>query len=126
MQTYISNTDGSELKGKISYYDGTEQRILTKEYWQPNGSCLLVNQNGNLYLVEGNENKKSLLYKGNASEPQWVPDGKKILFVEGKNKLYSINVDGTNLTFITSFGLTSSYFWDLFCDPLDEAKKNFR
>ncbi|AKB55514.1 MULTISPECIES: TolB-like translocation protein [Methanosarcina] len=123
LQTYISNTDGSELKGKISYYDGTEQRILTKEYWQPNGSCLLVNQNGNLYLVEGNENKKSLLYKGNASEPQWVPDGKKILFVEGKNKLYSINVDGTNLTFITSFGLTSSYFWDLFCDPLDEAKK---
>lgn len=123
LQTYISNTDGSELKGHISYYDGTEQRILTKEYWQPNGSLLLVNQNGNLYIVEGDENKKSPLYKGNASEPQWFPDGKKILFVEDKNKLYSIDVDGTNLTFITSFGLTSSYFWDLFWDPRDKAKQ---
>lgn len=123
LQTYISNTDGSELKGRISYYDGTEQRILIKEYWQPNGSLLLVNQNGNLYLVEEDKNKKSLLYEGNASEPQWFPDGKKILFVEDKNKLYSIDIDGTNLTFITSFGLTSSYFWDLFWNPLDKAKQ---
>lgn len=123
LQTYLSNTDGSGLKEPVSYYDGTEQRILTKEYWQPNGSLLLVNQNGNLYIVEGDENDKRLLYEGNASEPQWFPDGKKISFVEDKNKLYSIDVDGTNLTFITSFGLTSSYFWDLFWDPLDKAKQ---
>ena len=123
LQTYISNTDGSNLKGNVSYYDGTDERILTKEYWQPDGSLLLVNQNGNLYLVEGDENKKSLLYKGNASEPQWFTDGKKILFVEDKNKLYSIDVNGTDLTFITSLGLTSSYFWDLFWDPLDKAKQ---
>ncbi|PAV13883.1 hypothetical protein ASJ81_03130 [Methanosarcina spelaei] len=123
LQTYISNTDGSELKGNISYYDGSEQRILTKEYWQPNGSLLLVNQKDNLYIVEGKENNKRLLYEGNASEPKWFPDGKKILFVEDKNKLYSIDTDGTNLTFITSFGLTSSYFWNLFCDPLEKVKQ---
>jgi len=123
LQTYISNTNGSNLKGNVSYYDGTDERILTKEYWQPNGSILLVNQKGSLYIVEGDENNKRLLYAGNATKPQWFPDGKKILFVENKNKLYSIDVDGTNLTFITSFGLSSSYFWDLFWSPLDKAKQ---
>jgi len=123
LQTYISNTDGSNLKGNISSYDGTDEFILTKEYWQPNGSLLLVNQNNNLYVIEGNENDKRLLYEGNASKPQWSSDGKKIIFVENKNKLYSIDVDGTNLTFITNFGLTSSYFWDLFWSPLDKAKQ---
>lgn len=123
LQTYISNTDGSELRGNISYYDGTDEHILTKEYWQPNGSLLLVNQDGSLYIIQGDESDKRLLYEGDASKPQWFPDGKKILFVENKNKLYSIDVDGSNLTFITNFGLTSSYFWDLLWDPLDKAKQ---
>jgi len=123
LQTYISNTDGLNLKGNVSYYDGEDTEILTKEFWQPNGSVLLVNQNNNLYIVEGDENDKRLLYEGNASKPQWSPDGKKIVFVENKNKLYSIDIDGTNLTFITNFGLTSSYFWDLFWSPLDKAKQ---
>ncbi len=110
----------------VSYYDGDnpdDQFILTKEFWQPNGSLLLVNQKGSLYIVEGGENNKRLLYKGNATKPQWFPDGKKILFVENKNKLYSIDVNGTNLTYITNFGLTTSYFWDLFWGPLDKAKQ---
>ncbi|KKG18515.1 hypothetical protein EO98_02520 [Methanosarcina sp. 2.H.T.1A.6] len=123
LQTYISNTDGSNLKGNISSYDGKDTEILTKEFWQPNGSLLLVNNDGNLYIVEGDENNKRLLYKGNASKPQWFSDGKKILFVENKNKLYSIDIDETNLTFITNFGLTSSYFWDLFWSPLYKAKQ---
>ncbi|WP_230670006.1 hypothetical protein [Methanosarcina barkeri] len=114
LQTYISNTDGSKLRGNVSHYGDTDEHILTKEYWQPNGSLLLVNQDGSLYIVEGNENNKRLLYEGNATNPQWFPDGKKILFVTNKNKLYSINVDGTNLTFITNFGLTTSYFWSLY------------
>ncbi|HII81618.1 MAG TPA: hypothetical protein HA261_14810 [Methanosarcina sp.] len=117
LQTYISNTDGSNLKGNISYYEGSnpeDTEILSKEFWQPNGSLLLVNQNGNLYIVEGDENNKRLLHEGNVSEPQWFPDGKKILFVENGNKLYSINVDGTNLTFITNFGPTYSYLWKYF------------
>jgi len=122
LQTFISNTDGSNLKGNVSYYDGNDTEILTKEFWQPNGSLLLVNQNGNLYIVEGDENNKRLLYEGNASKPQWFHDGRKILFIENKKKLYSIDIDGTNLTFTTNFGLTSSYFWDLFWSPLDKAK----
>jgi Tol biopolymer transport system component len=113
-QTYISNTDGSNLKRNISYYDGDnpeDTNLLTKEYWQPNGSLLLVNQNRNLYIVEGDENNKRLLYEGNASEPQWFPNGKKILFVENKNKLYSIDIDGINLSFITNFGPTPAHSW---------------
>lgn len=109
-RTYISNVDGSNLKGNISY----DENVWANESWQPNGSLLLVNQYGNLYIVEGDKNNKRLLYEGNASEPQWFPDGKKILFVENGNKLYSINVNGTNLSFITSFGPTYSYFWKYF------------
>jgi Tol biopolymer transport system component len=115
--TYISNTDGSKLKGNVSYYDGSnpdDTDLLTKEFWQPNRSLLLVNQNGYLYIVEGDENNKRLLYEGNASEPQWFPDGKKILFIESKNKLYSIDVDGTNLSFITNLGPIPSYAWNFF------------
>ncbi len=121
--TYISNIDGSGLKGNISSYSNTDEGILIKEFWQPTGSLLLVSQNGNLYIIEGEENDKRLLYKGNASEPQWYPDGKKILFVENKNKLYSIDVDGTNLTYIADFGLTSSLFWDFFWSPINKANK---
>jgi Tol biopolymer transport system component len=110
LQTYISNIDGSKLKGNISY----SEDVWANESWQPNGSTLLVNQNSNLYIVEGDENNKRLLYEGNASEAQWFPDGKKILFVENGNKLYSINVDGTNITFITNFGQTSPNTWKYF------------
>ncbi|AKB50621.1 Periplasmic component of the Tol biopolymer transport system [Methanosarcina barkeri str. Wiesmoor] len=110
LQTYVSNIDGSNLKGNISY----NENLWANESWQPNGSLLLVNQNRNLYIVEGDENNKRLLYKGNASESQWFPDGKKILFVENGNKLYSIDIDGTNLSFITSFGPTYSYTWKYF------------
>ncbi len=115
LQTYISNIDGSKLKGNFSY----NEDFLANESWQPNGSLLLVNQKGNLYTVEGDENNKRLLYEGNATKPKWFPDGKKILFVENKNKLYSIDIDGANLTFITNFGLTTSYFWNV----CNEAKQ---
>lgn len=110
LQTYISNIDGSKLKGNISY----SEDVWANESWQPNGSTLLVNQNSNLYIVEGDENNKRLLYEGNASEAQWFPDGKKILFVENGNKLYSIDVNGTNITFITNFGQTSPNTWKYF------------
>jgi len=110
LQTYISNIDGSKLKGNISY----SEDVWANESWQPNGSTLLVNQNSNLYIVEGDENNKRLLYEGDVSEAQWFPDGKKILFVENGNKLYSINVDGTNITFITNFGQTSPNTWKYF------------
>jgi Tol biopolymer transport system component len=107
--TYVSNIDGSNLKENFS----CDEDFWANESWQPNGSLLLVNQDGNLYIINGEENNKRLLYKGNATKPQWFPDGKKILFVESKNKLYSIDIDGTNLSFITNFGLISSYFWEL-------------
>ena len=118
-QTYISNADGLKLKKYISDIDGSLLTESVAGVWQPKGSLLLVNQNKSLYIIEGDENNKRLLYEGNATKPQWFPDGKKILFVENKNKLHSINVDGTNLTFITNFGLATSYFWSSF----EEAKQ---
>jgi Tol biopolymer transport system component len=120
LHTCISNIDGSNLKGNISH----DENLWESESWQPNGSLLLVNQKGILYIIEGKENYKHPLYKGNASEPQWFPDGKRILFVENENKLYSIEIDGTNLSYITNFGLTSSYFWNLLdWNPFEKNKK---
>ncbi|MCM1986353.1 hypothetical protein [Methanococcoides seepicolus] len=70
---YISNINGSTL---------TKSEIGS---WQPNGSSMVINENGSLYLLEGKEHSKRLLYEGNATEPRWFPDGSKILFIENKN-----------------------------------------
>ena len=116
-QTYISNADNTNLKKYISNIDGS---LLTESVggrWKQNSSVLLVDHNGCLYIIEDGENNRRLLYEGNATKPRWFPDGKRILFIENKNKLYSIDVNGTNLTFITNFGLTTSYFWSLSGDP---------
>jgi len=96
---YISNINGSNL---------IESEIGS---WQPYGSLMLLNQNGSLFILEGEKHSKRLLYEGNATQPQWFPDGSKILFTENKNKIYSIDVDGTNLSYITDIGLTSHYVW---------------
>jgi len=97
---YISNIDGSNL---------IESEIGS---WQPNGSLMLLNQNGSLFILEGEKHSKRLLYEGDATQPQWFPDGNEILFIENEKQIYSIDVDGTNLTFITDIGLTSHHVWD--------------
>ncbi|WP_305064037.1 TolB family protein [Methanococcoides sp.] len=99
---YISNINGS---------------TLTKTYvgsWQPNGSAMLINKNRSLYILEGNDHSKRLLYEGNATEPRWFPDGTKILFLENENKIYSIDTDGTNISFIADIGLTTHHIWDTY------------
>ena len=96
---YISNIDGSKL---------IESEIGS---WQPNGSLMLLDQNGSLFILEGKEHSKRLLYEGNATQPKWFPDGNKILFIKNENKIYSIDVNGTNLSFITDIGLTSHHVW---------------
>jgi len=112
-QTYISDIDGSKLKKYVSYASDTNSEESTVS-WQPDGSLVVVNKKGNLYIQEGEEHEERLLYEGNTSNPLWFPDGKKILFVENENQLYSIDMDGTDLSFITNFGLTTSYFWSFF------------
>lgn len=96
---YISNIDGSNL---------IESEIGS---WQPNGSLMLLNQNGSLFILEGKQHNKRLLYEGDITQPKWFPDGNKILFIENENKIYSIDVDGTNLSYITDIGLTSHHIW---------------
>ncbi|AKB32582.1 Periplasmic component of the Tol biopolymer transport system [Methanosarcina siciliae HI350] len=112
-QTYISDINGSKLKKYISYYGGTNFERSIDSSWQPDGSLIVVNKKGNLYILEGEEHEERLLYEGNATNSRCFPDGKKILFVENENQLYSIDIDGTNLSSITNFGLTTSYFWNM-------------
>ncbi len=114
-QPYLSNTDGSEpLKIDQSNLEFFDEVQLEFGIWQPNGSDMLLNENGNLYVLEGNDNKKRLLYEGNATHPQWFPDGNKILFIENENQMYSIDLDGTNLLHITDIGLTTHYIWETY------------
>ncbi len=114
-QSYLSNIDGSEpLKIDQSNLELFSDTQLQFGIWQPNGSDMLLNENGDLYILEGNDNKKRLLYEGNATHPQWFPDGNKILFIENENQLYSIDLDGTNLLHITDIGLTTHYIWEVY------------
>ena len=114
-EDYISNIDGSEPvsidKSNLEFFDEVQ---LEFGIWQPNGSTMLLNENGDLYVIEGTENNKRLLYKGNATHPQWFPDGNKVLFTENGNQLYSIDLDGTHLLHITDIGLTTHYIWEIY------------
>lgn len=116
-QFYVSNIDGSGLLNINSSYlefFGSGPVQLEFGIWQPNGSTMLLNENGNLYVLEGSDNKRRLLYDGNATQPQWFPDGNKVLFIENENQIYSIDLDGTNLLHITNIGLTTHYIWDTY------------
>ncbi len=114
-QPYLSNIDGSEsLKIDQSNLEFLDETQFEFGIWQPNGSTMLLNENGDLYVIEGTENNKRLLYKGNATHPQWFPDGNKVLFTENRNQLYSIDLDGTNLLHITDIGLTTHYIWETY------------
>ena len=116
-QFYLSNIDGSDplriAQSNLEFFDyGPVQ--LEFGIWQPNGSIMLLNENGDLYVLEGNNNKKRLLYEGNATHPKWFPDGNKVLFTENENQLYSIDLDGTHLLHITDIGLTTHYIWETY------------
>ncbi len=114
-QPYLSNIDGSEpLKIDQSNLELFSDTQLEFGIWQPNGSDMILNDNGDLYVIEGTENNKRLLYKGNATHPQWFPDGNKILFTENENQLYTIDIDGTHLLHITDIGLTTHYIWEVY------------
>ncbi|MFA0823632.1 MAG: Tol biopolymer transporter [Methanomethylovorans sp.] len=112
---YISNIDGSEPvsidKSNLEFFDEVQ---LEFGIWQPNGSGMLLIDNGDLYVIEGNVNKKRLLYEGNATHPQWFPDGNKILFIENGNQMCSIDLNGTNFSHITDIGFTTPFAADTY------------
>jgi Tol biopolymer transport system component len=110
--TFAVYTANDEQYNIIANIDGSDLVKSEIGSWQPNGSAMLLNKNGSLYILEGNAHSKHLLYEGNATEPQWFPDGNKILFLENKNQIYSIDADGTNLSFISDIGLTSRHVWE--------------
>ena len=82
--------------------DGT-QLVFAVSQTLPSGEL----QN-DLYIVNRNGVNMRWLTRmsGLEDQPEWSPDGTKILFhgiVDGKIDLYTINVDGTGLTNLTSF-----------------------
>lgn len=109
--TLHSRSDDNEYYNYISNINGSNLIRSEIGSWQPNGSLMLLDQKGSLFIQEGEKHSKRLLYEGNATQPMWYPDGNKIHFIENENKIYSIDVDGTNLSFITDLGLTSHHFW---------------
>ena len=109
--TLHSRSEDNEYYNYISDINGSNLIRSEIGCWQPNGSLMLLDQNGSLFILEGEKHNKRLLYEGDATQPQWFPDGNKILFIENENQIYSIDVDGTNLYFVTDIGLTSHHVW---------------
>lgn len=80
--------------------------------WSPNGKKLAyvqLNPNGqpgqNIFVVSANgQDKIRLTPDGQNFEPQWSPDGSKILFTSQRGNLmhlYVVNADGSNLQQLT-------------------------
>ena len=110
--TYIANVDGTNLLEAEINKNSPNYSDLSN--WQPNGSSIVLEENGDLYIFEGEKHTRRLLHEGNASQVQWFPDGEKLLFIEDGSKIYSINRDGENLFYITDIGLIPSHILELF------------
>ncbi len=94
----------------LEYFDDSAVPKIFGQ-WRPEHSEMLLCENGNLYILEGIAYDKRLIYSGNASNPQWFPDGKKILFIDKQSLLCSIDFDGTNLLHISEIGINNKFIW---------------
>jgi hypothetical protein len=108
MVTLINNLQGPMVNSSVTAYprfspDGTKIVFSNK-----NDLCI-VDENGSNLTQITHEPSSSKAY-----EPDWSPDGRKIVFTingpDGSN-VYSINTDGSNLTQLTSDGISDQPVW---------------
>lgn len=111
---YMLSPDGSS-KSKLTNYDGLD-RFPT---WSPDGSQIAFTSyrdgEGDIFIknVEGgglvNLTDEDSGTSNECKEPSWSPNGNKIAFkaydeAYNKRNIFTINVDGSNLTRITTQG----------------------
>jgi Tol biopolymer transport system component len=97
---YTVNPDGSGLARVIP---GSHESD-----WSPDGSKLVyekleLSTHKGLFIANADgSNERQLTTAGIGTEPSWSPDGSKISF--RGDDIYTVNVDGSNLTNITNTG----------------------
>jgi len=115
-QIYLVNTDGTGLQAITNMDTGACQPS-----WSPDGSQLVftspcsargeVNDslynNSSLYLInaDGTRIKTLTTAPGQAYDPAWAPDGKRIAFTslrDGRKEIYTLNVDSGVVTRLTT------------------------
>ena len=116
---YLADPDGSHVRpvGNLPVGGGD---------WAPDGRSILVTSNGRLFSVDistGQATPHSIF--GNRNEdlwnPQWSPDGTRILFRMNENNqfdLYTMRPDGTDVIQVTNEP-EDNYFADWGTYPLD-------
>lgn len=90
--------------------DGTNQTRLTTEggyapAWSPDGKKIAFAsiRDGKWYIYIMNTDGSNQTRLTEGFEPSWSPDGRKIVFTRwyGQRQIFTINVDGSNLTMLT-------------------------
>lgn len=82
--------------------------------WSPDGTKIAFDNNQNIWVAKGDGTEQKRLVGGR--NPQWSPDGERILFVRGSERnevLCTVNADGTNQVQITetSDGYLAHHSW---------------
>lgn len=104
---YVMDTDGANMKNVTN--DGAYHSYD----WMPDSQSLVItsgespHQNLHIISLEG-EMTDQLTYRGDNYRPSVSPDGTKIAFIStrtGTPQLFTMNLDGTNLSQITDSSL---------------------
>ena len=121
---YVMNADGSHIQ-RLSPIPGYDFRPS----WSPDGSQIIFNRVTNppilpsqvpnvaIMVMSSNGANTRTILEANGTynlEPQWSPDGSKIVFMsglDGTQQIYTMNPDGTNVTKITNKGVSGDPVW---------------
>lgn len=105
---YVMNIDGSNQRQVVPYGVVLGHEIQGA-HWSPDGTSIIsTNTQGRLFTVSPRGGALQFLklgIRGFAFEPNWSPDGKRIIFgLFGSNQedLYTANPDGTDVEQITA------------------------
>lgn len=127
-EIYVINSDGTDLKQLTNFTNPEfgDREMVYDLKWSPDGTkilfCVKNLENGYIktYVIDREGFNKTDFGDYGFDNPQWSPDGKRIVFSSGKdNKLdgyeiYVINADGSGLKQLTNNSLCNSVFCILY------------
>lgn len=82
----------------VAQVDQTEPYTLLD--WSPDSRFIVYVKNGRIMIYNTVSHSSSVIFQGGASDAQWFPSGRELLFAapdsSGISQLFKINADGTN------------------------------